>query len=285
MADDSPQVQTLLVSIKKLTPIHKKLGPPGPNDWLAQHPEPGQDFPQYVQSDPVTARGRRNTIYVQPIGDFTPTQRKIVGLTADFLGRYFALKVRTKDGLPLSLIPAEARRRHPSWGMDQVLSTYVLDQLLTPRLPEDACAFIALTPVDLWPGPGWNFVFGQASSRDRVGVWSFYRNGDPDQGEDAFRLCLLRTLKTATHETCHMFSMPHCIQYECCLCGSNHREESDRRPLELCPVCLAKLCYATGADPARRFKRLAEFCREQGLVKEADFYELSLRTLSAPSPR
>ena len=39
---------------------------------------------------------------------------------------------------------------------------------------------LAITAFDLWPGPGWNFVFGQASLTERVGVWSMARNGDPD---------------------------------------------------------------------------------------------------------
>ncbi len=59
-----------------------------------------------------------------------------------------------------------------------------------------------------------------------MGVWSIYRNGDPRQGDDAFRLCLRRTIKTATHETGHMFSMYHCTLFECNMCGSNHRVEN-----------------------------------------------------------
>ncbi len=90
---------------------------------------------------------------------------------------------------------------------------------------------IALTTSDLWPGKGWNFVFGQARLRERVGVWSLYRNGDPDESEGAFRLCLLRTIKTATHETGHMFSLRHCTKYECNMCESNNSEESDRSPM------------------------------------------------------
>jgi archaemetzincin len=203
-----------------------------------------------------------------------------VTLTADFMGRYFALPVKVSEDLPLSLIPAKARRTHPSWGMKQILSTYVLDDVLQPRLPSDAVAYIAFTTSDLWPGRGWNFVFGQASLRQRVGVWSIYRNGDPDRDAAAFRLCLLRTMKTATHETGHMFSMQHCTLYECNMCGSNHREESDRRTIALCPECVAKLWWITGADPATRFRRLAEFCKQQGLVGEEAFYRTSIAALA-----
>jgi len=163
--------------------------------------------------------------------------------------------------------------------MDQILSTYVLDQVLIPRVPRDAVAVLALTTSDLWPGKGWNFVFGQASLQSRVGVWSIYRNGDPDAGEEEFRLCLRRTLKTATHETGHMFSMLHCTAYECNMCGSNHRVESDRHPLWLCPVCLAKLTWATGVEPVGRYERLAAFCKENRFVEEAEFFQKSIAVL------
>lgn len=279
-AADPPAVGQLQAKMERLVPLHTLLGQPRPGDWLVAHPEPGQTFAEYLASKPNTPQGKRNVIYIQPVGDFTDTQRKIVTRTADFMGRYFNRTVNVQKDLPLSVIPDKARRKHPSWGMDQILTTYVLDEVLKPRLPDDAAASIAFTASDLWPGEGWNFVFGQASLRDRVGVWSIYRNGDPNADAGAFRLCLRRTLKTATHETGHMFSIQHCTKYECNMCGSNNREESDRRPLEVCPECMAKICWATGADPAGRFRKLAEFCREQGLQAEQEFYEKSLAALA-----
>jgi archaemetzincin len=264
-----------------LLALHTRLGKPEPGDWLDQHKEPGQTYAQYVRGRPVRPERRRRTIYIQPLGDFDPTQRKILDATAEFLGIYFQLPVKVQKAMSLDVIPAKARRTHPSWGMPQILTTYVLEDLLRPQLPKDACVELALTTSDLWPGEGWNFVFGQASLRDRVGVWSIYRNGDPHQGDSALRLCLLRTLKTASHETGHMFSMQHCTLFECNMCGSNHREESDRRPLWLCPVCLAKLCYATGADPVKRYRQLAAFAKAHGLKEEQAFYEKSLAALTA----
>jgi archaemetzincin len=270
------RLTAIRAAMEKLRPLATKLGKPGPSDWLASHHEPGQTFQEYLDSRPVGPTAERRTLYVQPLGDFTKSQRRIITLTADFMGRYFALPVKINADLPLSLIPAEARRTHPSWGVKQILSTYVLDDVLKPRLPNDAVAFIAFTTSDLWPGEGWNFVFGQASLRDRVGVWSIARNGDP---EKEFALCLLRTLKTATHETGHMFSMYHCTLYECNMCGSNHRAESDRRPLALCSECVAKLWWITGADPVERYRKLAGFCKEQGLAPEREFYEKCMETL------
>ena len=231
----------------------------------------------------MVAGWSRRVIYVQPLGTFTKTERKVIRLTADYMEAYFNLQIKVLDDLPLSLIPAKARRVHPTWNVPQILAPYVLEDVLAPRLPKDAVAYIAFTASDLWPGEGWNFVFGEASLSDRVGVWSLYRYGDPDESEDAFRLFLLRTIKVGTHETSHMFSMEHCIRYECNMCGSNSLREADRCPVWLCPECLAKLCYATGADPVNRYQRLAAFCKAQGLKREQEFFEKSLAVLRGSS--
>ena len=282
---ETPQMKKLREVRDVLRPLHKRLGEPKPGDWLYHHQERGQTFDGYLTCRPVTPSGDRRVIYIQPLGDFTELQRKIVDLTAEFMGLYFAVPVKVKADIPLSLIPAHAQRDHPTWGDHQVLSTYVLDEVLRPRLPKDACAYLAFTTSDLWPGKGWNFVFGQASLRHRVGVWSIYRNGDPSRGTAAFELCLLRTLKTATHETGHMFSMRHCIAYECNLCGSNSRPESDRRPIVLCPECLAKVCWACNIDPLARYRGLAAFCEREGLAETLELYGKAigrLETAAAP---
>ena len=277
-------VKDLESAMARLRPLHRKLGKPRPGDWLAHHKEPGQSFAAYRRSRPLVPDARRHTIYIQPLGTFDEARRRIVTLTADGVGRFFNLPVKVRDDLPLSLVPAKARRKHPTWGDKQVLTGYVLDEVLIPRLPEDAFAYIALTTSDLWPGEGWNFVFGQAYLRQRTGVWSLYRYGDPSAGEAARRRCLLRTLKTATHELGHMFSMLHCTAYECGMCGSNSLAESDRRPWAWCPECMGKLCWATRTDPVSRYRRLHAFCRAHGLAEQAAFYARSLKALGAAPP-
>jgi len=272
------RLPAIRAAMEKLRPLATKMGKPSLGDWLAHHKEAGQTFEEYLASQPTGPTKERRTIYVQPLGDFTKPQRRIITLTADFMGRYFALPVKVQADLPLSLIPARARRVHPSWGVKQVLTSCVRDEVLKPRLPKDAVAYIAFTASDLWPGEGWNFVFGEASLSERVGVWSIFRNGDP---ETELKLCLLRTIKTATHETGHMFGMYHCLLYECNMCGSNNRPESDRRPLGCCPECVAKLWWITGADPVERYRTLAEFCREQGLAPEQESYEKAVKAIEA----
>ncbi len=277
--DDKARADELRAVIAKLTPLHEKLGKPKPGDWLARFKEPGQTFDEYLRCRPVLPRGKRRTIYIQPLGDLTKTQRKVITLTGEFMGLYYNLPVKTRKDLPLRVIPEKARRTHPTWGGKQILSTYVLDKVLKPRLPNDAAVYIALTASDLWPGKGWNFVFGQASLVDRVGVWSIHRNGDPDKSDEAFRLCLLRTMKTATHETGHMFSIQHCIAYECNMCGSNNRAESDRRHIALGPQCLAKMCWATQTHPVARFRTLHGFYNKHGPKTQAQFCDKSIQAL------
>ncbi len=269
---------TLRALMTRLRPLHQLMGKPQPGDWLARHRESGQTFAQYLDANPTRPTGTRNALYVQPIGAFNTLERKVLQLTADFMSRYFCLPVKVARDLPLSAIPARARRTHPSWGDHQILSTYVLNNVLKPRLPADAVSYLALTTSDLWPGGGWNFVFGQASLRDRVGVWSVYRNGEPQKSPTHFRQYLLRTLKTAAHETGHMFSVWHCTKYECNMCGSNSRPESDRRPLALCPECVAKVTWVAKCDPTRRFSRLLDFSKQHGLARATAYYQKALAT-------
>ncbi len=260
---------------KALEPLHRTKRPPAPSDWLAQHEEKGQTFEAYVASDPVRPDEKRDTLYILLLGRFSPARKKVVTLTAEFMSIYFGLPVSFADPVPLAEIPARARRVHPSWGVKQINASYILEEVLEPRVPDDAVALIAFTASDLWPGPGWNFVFGLASLWKRVGVWSIHRNGDPAESEEAFALCLLRTLKTGTHETGHMLGMRHCIAYECNMNGSNHRAEADSQPLALCPECVRKIWWACGVDPLARYRKLEAFCRRHGLEKEADFYAAS----------
>jgi archaemetzincin len=278
-----PTAEELRTAIRRLGPLHPRMAPPRRGDWLSIHHEDGQTFRQYLECDPVLPQGQRHVLYIQPLGDFTPQQRRIVALTSEFMGLYFNLPVKPLPDLPLALIPAKARRLMPGWGQRQLLTSYILEDLLKPRLPSDAAALLALTATDLYPQESWQFVFGEASLSERVGVWSIARYGDPASDSEAFRLCLLRSIATASHETGHMFSLQHCIKHPCNMNGSETLEESDRQPLALCPECLAKICWATRTRPQDHLGRLADFCRRNGLAKEEAFYRKQMAALQAGS--
>jgi archaemetzincin len=264
----------------KLRPLADPLPPPRPGDWLAEHHEPGQTFAEYLDARPVRKSNRLHTIYLCLVGDFDEAQRRILDLTQGYLAVFFDSPVRVQREIALASIPARARRTHPSWGDPQVLTGYLLHEVLAPERPADALAYLALTASDLWPGRGWNFVFGEANLRERTGVWSIYRNGDPGESEAAYRLCLRRTLGTASHELCHVLTLHHCTAFRCLMNGSNHQEERDHRLLHLCPVCLRKLCWNMQIEPVPYLKKLEAFCRQNALGLERAWYEKVIAALA-----
>ncbi|MCA9141042.1 MAG: hypothetical protein KDB00_29935, partial [Planctomycetales bacterium] len=171
---------------------------PGPSDWLANHFETGQTFAQYQNVQPNRPDQARNTIYFQPLGEFPADVAPDLGKLREFAEAFFGLSVRQLDPLPLDGLPIQSRPRQEG---RQILSTDVLSWL-TPRVPDDAYCLLAVTMTDLYPDPKWNFVFGQASLSDRVGVYSFarYQESSGDAQADS-RLLLLRSCKVLAHET------------------------------------------------------------------------------------
>jgi len=127
-------------AISRLRPLQRPLAKPQPGDWLYHYHEPGQTFAEYLACCPVLPQGKRRVIYIQPLGEFTPAQRRIVAPTADFLARSFCLPTRLEDVLLLSIVPPRAQRAHPAWDVKQVLTGYILDEVLKPRLHADAVA-------------------------------------------------------------------------------------------------------------------------------------------------
>ena len=264
--------------LRRLVPIHEKTTAPKPGEWRFDHPEPGQSFEEYLGSSPTLPTSERRSLVVQPLGNLPKGGARIVELATDFLGRQFNLPVRGLDRLELARPPLWAHRQRE--GGEQLLTQWLLKDVLPARLPSDAMALVAFVETDLWPGEGWNFVFGEATLSDRVGVWSLHRYGDPDASPAAFKLALRRALKIAAHETGHMFSLHHCTAYRCLQSGVNSLEEADASPLWLCPDCLAKIAWATQTDPREHLRKVHDFCKAQGLDDEAAFFSKSLSLLA-----
>jgi archaemetzincin len=61
--------------------------------------------------------------------------------------------------------------------------------------------------------------------------------------------------------------------------GSNHLQESDSRPLSLCPVCLRKLQSNIGFDVVVRYHRLQQFYRNVGFNFEQDWITKRLKKI------
>ena len=249
----------LIVRKEQLVPFFKPMKVED-GDWLQSFPEDGQSFEQYIASSPTLPTEERKTIYIQPMGKFTADQLNVIKLTADYMRAFYNLHVKQLDVRKIKDVPPDnIRIQFPN--NEQIQTTYFIDNLLPKLIPNDAAAFICFTNYDVYPGDTWNYVFGQASLDKRVGVWSLWRLERDDGKKTDPGLFLARTLKIAMHETGHMFSMRHCTKYECLMSGTNHLGETDRRPLDTCPECTAKISWAMKYPLEERYKNLAEFWR------------------------
>ncbi len=249
-------------------------------DWLDTQKEAGETFEQYLASKPTLPTAERRTIYIQPVGTFNADQRRAIRLTADYMKAFYDLPVKLNADRALGNVPKDKQRKIEYRNNLQIKTSYFLDDFLPKLLPDDAAALIAFTNYDLYPGDTWAFVFGQATFSERVGVWSLYQFARPGEKTD-FNLLLDRTLKIAMHETGHMFSMKHCTKYECLMSGTNHLAETDRRPLDNCPECMAKLTWAMKYDPVERYKKLADFWTKNARPEEARLMQDKAKAISA----
>lgn len=251
------------------------LPAPGPSDWLANHPESGQTFEGFVAAAPNRPDRERRVLGLRPLGAFPEGRSPPLETLRDLAAASFGLEARVLPAMEIRE-GSFTMRRNPRTRNRQVLSTDVLDALASD-LPADAFCVLALTMEDLYPAPAWNFVFGQASTRPRVGVFSFARY-DPSfyggpAGRDYAALLMRRSAKVLVHETGHMFGMDHCVYFECVMNGSNHLGETDARPLPFCPVCLRKLQWSVGFDVLERERKLLDLYRRCGLEEEAAWTE------------
>lgn len=246
---------------------------PKPGEWLAQHDEGGQSLKDFVNSRPNRPDAQRHVIYLQPMGDWrAPTCPSLAAL-AHYARSFFSRSVEVLPAIALSQLQV-TERQNPHEGQRQLLTTDIL-RLLARRLPEDAFCMLGISLVDLYPDPNWNFVFGQASLRNRVGVYSFARY----MAEGDAHLTLRRSLKVMAHEIGHMYGLTHCTYFECGLNGSNYLDESDRRPIHLCPVCLRKLDWSSNFDLAKRYFELDHAYRMLGFRDSAEFVRGRVRRM------
>ncbi len=140
---------------------------------------------------------------------------------------------------------------------------------------------------DIYPKDDWNFVFGIASIKNRTGVFSFARY-DENFFEEKIQkpidenLIVKRAAKVMCHEIGHMFGIRHCIYFSCLMNGSNHLEESVKKPIDFCPVCIRKLQENAKFPMLERYQALLKFCADSGehFEKEKEFFESIVVELS-----
>lgn len=251
--------------------------PPEPGGWLAEHKEAGQTFEQFRKSSPKRPDARRSKLYLVSFGEFDEDwSPKLADLEA-CASAFFNLSVKS---LPPQVLTDNRITTRERGGRRQYLSRDLL-RVLAELLPDDGFALVGITMQDLYPGPQWNYVYGQASVDDSVGIYSFARY-DPlfwneKRTPDAHDELLSRSLKVMLHETCHLFGMAHCIYFHCLMNGANNLQEADEQPLHLCPVCLRKLHHSIGFNVIARDQALLREYSRLSIKSESQWLETRLK--------
>eukprot|EP00164_Ancoracysta_twista_P001536 GFYU01002014.1.p1 GENE.GFYU01002014.1~~GFYU01002014.1.p1 ORF type:complete len:395 (-),score=73.02 GFYU01002014.1:29-1213(-) len=244
-------------------------------DWLEWASDAGETFDAYVRKSPNRPTKQRKTIYILPI-DIPVDQRGRLGcgpdleMLSEYLECYYTLPVKIMSPQPLLKLGRNISSRDSGYGT-QYNAGNILSALKT-QVPRDAYCMVAVTMHDIYSS-NLNFVFGLASLRERVGVFSFCRQ-DPLWEEMAYstgkmptrdrttkeeELLFTRACKTVIHECGHMFGLKHCVYYQCLMQGSNSIDETDRRPMNICPVCFRKLQWCVGFDILDRYYKMRDF--------------------------
>jgi archaemetzincin len=233
-----------------------RLGEPRPGDWLWSFREPGQTLTEYARQLTNRKSTTRHTLHLLAFDDLSPVQRRVLRPLEAFTSIYFQVPVRR---LPTRKLRGAwytpARRQYKA---------YAISNDLAKRVPADSLGLFGLLGADIYT-PDLNFVFGLALVYRKASVHSLHRYGTDE------RKLLWRTLKLSAHELGHLLGLSHCVYYECVMNGVNSLREGDSKPIHLCPVCLAKLKWNLGFDPAARYRALGDFYQQQGLDAEARF--------------
>jgi len=256
------------------------LGRPRRGDWLAQFPERGQTWDQYRQSGFNPFAPPHNRLYLQPLGAFASGSSLLERLKK-FTAAFYAADVILLP--PVEIASQSFRGRiNTHTGRPQVRTGDILEWLKA-RLPADAYCLTAVTMVDLYPDDNWNFVFGEATLAERVGVFSFCRYDPAFYGEAAGAgdegLFLRRCCKVLAHEIGHMYGLYHCVHFRCLMNGSNNLPESDSRPMHECPVCLRKFWSNIRFSLADRYLKLQHWYRQAGWADEEAWISRRLKTV------
>uniref|UniRef100_A0A8C9PP97 Archaemetzincin-2 n=1 Tax=Spermophilus dauricus TaxID=99837 RepID=A0A8C9PP97_SPEDA len=231
------------------------------SDWIISHPEAPQDFEQFFSNPNRKMPSPEKHIISE---EYT---KWLKGYCEAF---FYGMSVKLLEPISVSATRCSCRVNDHTRNL-QIHAGHIL-KFLKKKKPEDAFY-------------SWNFVFGQASLTDGVGIFSFARYGSDSYSShykgtvkklhkkssndyaifdnyfipEITSVLLLRSCKTLSHEMGHIFGLRHCQWLTCLMQGSNHLEKADRRPLNLCPICLRKLQCAIGFNIAERYKALVRW--------------------------
>jgi archaemetzincin len=261
--------------VKKLISLdyerfYDNLTAPEYGDWLMNHKEYGQTYQEFIRSGVVPVESERDTVYLAPLvcGEHEIDQGFINALVIICQSYFHGMKVKLfpkkldlKENIEVKV--SDKGRKNIQINANEILN------LLYSELPSDAFCMVGFTEKDLYNNENilkprdyiykrsekktTSFCYGLSSVRNRVSVFTFtrydplyYINPKKDDREQErlmkyYFILLKRACKVAINEILHLFGLRNCTFFLCNLNGFNTMDEFDKRPLEVCPVCLRKL--------------------------------------------
>ncbi|GIQ82108.1 peptidase M54, archaemetzincin, partial [Kipferlia bialata] len=273
--------------------FYESVPAPGEDDWLRIREEKGQTFSQYkakyrplkkpappILIIPAVYRGLDSDSEEESEeegegesmgGGLDP--QAVVEYVRAF---YYPCPVVLLDTLDLKQHRVKMRDND---GDTQFYAPEILRKVKSILSGRQYSAAAVMTTHDIYHREDWNFVFGLAQGG--VSIFSFYRflpsfTGAPEVKHPR-DVTLWRSVRTAVHELGHCLGLRHCIYYKCIMNGSNHIDESDSRPLSLCPVCLRKVSHRLGGGVLTRYRGIAEWYRVHGFTEQLERCEAVIR--------
>lgn len=246
---------------------------PDLGDWLMLHKEFGQTYEEYKNGGIIPVTQKKDIIYIAPLscGENANIDQSFVNALLLICEAYFyGMKVKVLEKrIDLNNYSIDIRifdENKIQINANQILS------ILYSELPSNAYCLLAITDKDLYNDHNIirprdyiykpknynysnNFCYGLSSIKSRVGVVSFARydplfytrfvNKENSKQQEKlmkyYFILLKRACKVIVKEVCHLFGLKNCTFFKCNLNGFNSMEEFDKRPLELCPICIRKI--------------------------------------------
>lgn len=257
-----------------------RMRAPKLGEWLQFYKETPQTLERYQLSVKVRPSPERKALVIQPLGELDQSKLQVMEKMREYAEIFFQLPARLEKPLPLAaegtqlFKPVPINNRHGTYDK-QYDGDKVMEAVLEKRIPPDAIAYLGITMEDLYSGD-LNYVFGIATLKKRVGVYSLCRYypefwGQNPKPANSEITGLRRACKVLNHETGHMFGITHCIFYHCSMNGSNTLAETDEAPMHFCPLCQRKLAWNIGFDTLKQYEQLEAFYRRNELIPEADW--------------
>ncbi|KAJ1635446.1 hypothetical protein T492DRAFT_902623 [Pavlovales sp. CCMP2436] len=129
----------------------------------------------------------------------------------------------------------------------------------------DLFCLVGITLADLYSSPSDLFVAGMAAGGSGVAIFSFARYHPHVALSETHWWDYGERFGPGERSGC-LYGLDHCVFHRCVMQGSGHLLEDYEAPMQLCRVCLSKLCFRLGFDLAQRATQLDFALTDGGCV-------------------